>query len=63
MRGGLPIFAPGDAVRPPTASDELVYVAKKEPVLVRDQAGCTFAIVQVDEADFEGWSFGDNPDC
>ena len=39
-------------VRPTTAGDELVYMAKKEPVLVRDQASCTFAIVQVDEADF-----------
>ena len=49
-------------VRPTTAGDELVYMANKERVLVRDQAGCTFAIVQVDEADVEAWSLGNNPD-
>ena len=37
-----------------------MYTAKKEPVLVRDQAGCTFAIVQVDEA-IEAWSLGKSP--
>ena len=49
-------------VRPTTAGDELVDMAKKEPVLVRDQAGCTFAIVRVDEADVEAWSLRKNPD-
>ena len=49
-------------VRPTTAGDELVDMAKKEPVRVRDQEGCTFAIVQVDEADFEAWSLVNNPD-
>lgn len=45
-----------------TAGDEPVYVAKKEPVPVRDQAGCTFAIVQADEAYLEEWPLGKNRD-
>ena len=38
-------------VQPTTTANELVEMAKKEPLLVRDDVGCTFAIVQVDEAD------------
>ena len=49
-------------VQPTTTAGELVDMAKKEPVLVRDEEGCTFAIVQVDEADVEAWSLRNNPD-
>ena len=45
-------------VQPTTTAGELLDMAKKEPVLVRDEEGCTFAIVQVDEA----WSLRNNPD-
>ena len=49
-------------VQPTTTAGELVEMAKKEPVLVRDDVGCTFALVQVDEADVEALSLRSNPD-
>lgn len=49
-------------VQPTTTASELVEMAKKEPLLVRDDVGCTFAIVQVDEADAEALSLRNNPD-
>ena len=49
-------------MQPATTAGELVEMAKKEPVLVRDDLSCTFALVQVDEADVESWSLGNNPD-
>ena len=48
--------------QPTTTAGELVDMAKKEPVLVRDEEGCTVAIVQDDEADVEAWSLRNNPD-
>lgn len=49
-------------VQPTTMAGELVEMAKKEPLLVRDDLGCTFALVQVDEADAEVLSLRNNPD-
>ena len=51
-----------DTMQPTTTVGELVEMAKKEPVLVRDNVGCMFALVQVDEADVEALSLRNNPD-
>jgi hypothetical protein len=48
-------------MQPTTTAGELVEMAKNEPVIVRDPAGRTFALVEVDEIDVEAWSLGNNP--
>jgi hypothetical protein len=41
---------------------ELIELAKIEPVIVREQDGRTFALLEVDETDLEAWSLGQNAD-
>lgn len=47
---------------PSTTARELVEMAKKEPVILREHSGRTFAVVEVDDADLEAWSLGNSPD-
>ena len=41
---------------------ELIELAKTESVIVREQGGRTFALLEVDETDVEACSLSENPD-
>lgn len=46
---------------PVATARELVELAKKDPVILYDSGGRTFAVIEVDDSDLEAWSLGSNP--
>ena len=44
-----------------TAPNELIELAKEEPLIVRDSAGRSFAVCEVDESDVEVMALNQSP--
>ena len=45
-----------------SSARELVEVAKQGPLVLHGDDGRVFAVCEVEEADYEAWSLGNNPD-